>query len=309
MLELRHLYTLRALRDCGNLALAADHLHLTQSALSHQVKALEDHYGCALFMRKSRPLRFTEAGARLLQLAEQVLVQVQAADRDIGQLLSGKAGRLHIALECHSCFEWLMPSMDAFRVHWPEVTLDLSAGFNFDSTPALLNGDVDLVITSDVQEDVNGVVYQPLFGYQALLVMATDHALASHAFIVPQDLARETLITYPVPRNRLDIFRHFLHPAQVEPLAQRTTELTLMIMQLVASRRGVAALPNWVAADYLAHDYVAARPLGATGMWGTLYAALRSEQVNSPFMQGFLEIARNTSFLTLKDIRVPEVSN
>lgn len=302
MLEIRHLHTLNTLRDCGSLALAAQSLHLTQSALSHQIKALEAHYGCILFLRKSRPLRFTEAGQRLLTLAEQVLAQVQQAERDVGQLLNGGGGRLHIALECHSCFEWLMPSMDAFREHWPEVSMDLSAGFNFDSMPALLNGDVDLVITSDVQ-NANGVIYQPLFTYQAMLVMACDHPLAGRAYIEPQDLAQETLITYPVPRNRLDIFRNFLHPAQVEPLSQRTTELTLMIMQLVASHRGVAALPNWVVADYLAYNYVAARPLGQDGIWATLYAAMRAEQVTSAFTQGFVDIARETSFRTLTGIR------
>lgn len=302
MLELRHLHTLITLRDCGSLALAARHLHVTQSALSHQLKALEGHYSASLFVRKSRPLRFTPAGERLLALADQVLAQVHSAERDIVQLSSGLGGRLHIALECHSCFEWLMPSMDAFRERWPEVKLDLSAGFNFDSLPALLKNDIDLVITSDAQQAA-GVVYLPLFAYQAVLVMARDHELSERDWITPQDLSTETLITYPVPRSRLDIFRHFLHPAGVEPVAQRTAELTLMIMQLVASRRGVAALPNWVVADYLAYNYVAARPLGCEGMWSTLYAALRVEQLNSPFMRSFIAIARETSFRTLSGIR------
>ena len=302
MLELRHLHTLHTLRDCGSLALAAQQLHLTQSALSYQIKALEQHYGAKLFLRKTRPLRFTPAGERLLALAEQVLTQVRLAEQEVMHLVGGAGGRLHIALECHSCFEWLMPSMDAFREHWPEIKMDLSAGFNFDSIPALLKGDVDLVITSDSQ-DIAGVVYEPLFGYQALLVMACDHPLAARDWIAPQDLATETLITYPVPRNRLDIFRHFLHPAGIEPLAQRTTELTLMIMQLVASRRGVAALPNWVVADYLAYNYVAARPLSSTGMWGTLYAAVRAEQINAAFIRAFIQTARATSFNTLSGIR------
>lgn len=302
MLELRHLHTLTALRECGSLALAAEYLHVTQSALSHQIKAIETHYHCTLFLRKTRPLRFTSSGERLLALAEQVLAQVHLAERDIAQLVSGAGGRLHIALECHSCFAWLMPSMDAFREHYPEVKMDLSAGFNFDSIPALLKGDIDLVITSDLQ-DIAGVAYQPLFGYQSLLAMACDHPLTSRTWITPQDLAGETLITYPVPRNRLDIFRHFLHPASVEPAAQRTTELTLMIMQLVASRRGVAALPNWVVAEYLSYNYVAARPLGRDGMWGNLYAALRTEHVTSAFMLGFVTIARDTSFRTLTGIR------
>jgi LysR family transcriptional regulator, regulator for metE and metH len=302
MLEIRHLRALLAIRDSGSLAQAAVRLHLTQSALSHQIKALEQHYGSRLFQRKSKPLNFTTAGQRLLALAEQVIGELREAESDLARLQSGQTGRLSIAIECHSCFEWLMPSMNAFREHWPEVEMDLSAGFNFDSLPALLKGGIDLVITSD-QQSLPGVLFEPLFGYQALLVIANDHPLTEHAWIEPQDLAGETLITYPVPRNRLDIFKRFLEPAGVEPAGLRTTELTLMMAQLVASRRGVAALPNWVVEEYLKHNYVAARPLGREGLWGTLYAALRASDAAIPYMRDFISVARETSFRTLTGIR------
>jgi LysR family transcriptional regulator for metE and metH len=302
MLEIRHLRALLAIRDSGSLAQAAVRLHLTQSALSHQIKALEQRYGNKLFQRKTKPVHFTAAGQRLLTLAEQVLSQMREAESDMARMLSGESGRLHIAIECHSCFEWLMPSMSAFREQWPEVEMDLSAGFNFDSIPALSQGTVDIVISSDLQH-VPGIEYQPLFGYQALLVMASDHPLATRGWIEPQDLAGETLITYPVPRGRLDIFKRFLEPAGVEPAGLRTTELTLMMVQLAASRRGVAALPNWVVEEYLKHDYVAARPLGREGLWGTLYAALRASDAATPYMREFISIARETSFRTLTGIR------
>ena len=302
MLEIRHLRALLALRDSGSLAQAAVRLHLTQSALSHQIKALEQHYGSRLFQRKSKPLLFTAAGQRLLALAEQTLGQLREAEADLARLQLGKTGRLSIAIECHSCFEWLMPSMNAFREHWPEVEMDLSAGFNFDSLPALLKGGIDLVITSD-RQSLAGVLFEPLFGYQALLVIANDHPLTARTWIEPQDLAGETLITYPVPRNRLDIFKRFLEPAGVEPAGLRTTELTLMMAQLVASRRGVAALPNWVVEEYLKHDYIAARPLGREGLWGTLYAALRASDAGIPYMRDFINVARATSFGSLTGIK------
>lgn len=301
MLELRHLRALVLLNECGTLSVTAERLHLTPSALSHQLKVMETHYG-PIFLRKSRPLRFTPAGERLLHLASRVLGEVRQAEHDITALTHGNTGRLNIAIECHSCFEWLMPGINAFREQWPAVEIDLSAGFNFDSLPALARGDVDLVITSDVKK-TTGVSFTPLFHYQALLVMAPDHPLISRAWIRPSDLAGETLITYPVPRQRLDIFKRFLHPAGIKPAAQRTTELTLMMVQLVASGRGVAALPNWVAADYLKHHYVAARPLGRQGLWGTLYCALRSGQKSMPYMQGFIDTAREVSFRTLNGIQ------
>ncbi|MDX1657071.1 MAG: LysR family transcriptional regulator, partial [Candidatus Competibacteraceae bacterium] len=261
-LEIRHLRTLVMLRDTGSVVQAAERLHLTQSALSHQAKALEDYFGLALFVRKSRPLRFTPAGQRLLALADKVLPAVSTAERDLARLVGGQAGRLHIAIECHSCFDWLLPTMDAFRANWPEVELDIITGYSFDPLPALSRGDVDFVVTADPLGDA-ALSYRPLFSYQGMLALAQDHLLASKPRIEPEDLLDQTLITYPVERSRLDVFKHFLTPAGVEPTAVRTTELTAMIMQLVASHRGVAALPSWVLTEYLARNYVAARPLGA----------------------------------------------
>ncbi|MEZ5591728.1 MAG: LysR family transcriptional regulator [Gammaproteobacteria bacterium] len=301
-LELRHLRTLAMLRDTGSIADAAERLHLTQSALSHQAKALEDYYGLPMFIRKTKPIRFTPAGNRLLVLADLVLPELAAVERDLAKLAGGQAGRLHIAIECHSCFEWLMPTMDVFRTNWPEVELDILTSISFDPLPALLRGEADLVITSDPIESA-GIAYQPLFSYQGMLALAKEHPLTRKDWIAPQDLADQTLISYPVERARLDVFKHFFDPAGVEPAAIRTTELTVMILQLVASRRGVAALPSWVLTEYLARDYIAARPLGNQPFWCTLLAAMRADDAEQPYMRDFTATARETAFRVLHGIR------
>lgn len=302
-LELRHLRTLTMLRDTGSVVQAARRLHLTQSALSHQAKALEDYFGVCLFVRKSRPLRFTPAGQRLLTLADQVLPTVLAAERDLNRYAGGQTGRLHIAIECHSCFEWLMPAMDAFRSNWPEVELDILTSFGFDPLPALSRGDVDLVVSSDPIDNPT-ISYRPLFRYQGMLALARQHPLAAKAWIDPTDLADQTLITYPVERARLDVFKHFLDPQGVEPMAVRTTELTVMMLQLVASNRGVAALPSWVLTEYLSRDYVIARPLGQAASWCTLFAATRTADAQMPYMTDFMDTAQEISFRVLHGIQI-----
>jgi len=302
MIEIRHLKTLAALRDAGSLVEAAERIHLTQSALSHQIKDLEERLNCSLFIRKTRPICFTSAGQRLLTLADELLPMVRNAERDVMRLAGGETGRLNICIECHSCFDWLMPTIDHFRQHWPEVELDLSTGFSFQPLPALARGDLDLVITSDPEERT-GIHYAPLFSYESILVMGRQHRLAAKRHIQPEDLARETLITYPVEQNRLDVFTRFLDPADVEPGEIRTSELTVMIMQLVASGRGVAALPNWAAHEYLEREYIAARPLGEKGLWCTLYAAMREDQKDADFMIDFLNTAREITFRNLNGIR------
>ncbi|MFW6094162.1 MAG: LysR family transcriptional regulator [Pseudomonadota bacterium] len=300
-IELRHLRTLVALRDSGSLVEAAEQVYLTQSALSHQIKDLEGRLGCALFIRKTRPVRFTTAGQRLLKLADEVLPLVYGAEQDLGRLAGGEAGRIFMAIECHSCFEWLLPAIDRYREAWSDVELDIASGFHFAPLPALARGDLDLVITADPIDDP-GLAYLPLFSYEAQLAVARDHPLAGKPWVEPEDLARETLISYPVDRDRLDIFKSFLDPAGVEPRRIRNAELTTMMVQLVASGRGVVCLPNWALHEYLTRDYVVVKSLGEEGVWPTLYAAVREDQKAAPFIQGFVKVAKQTCFDNLVGI-------
>jgi LysR family transcriptional regulator for metE and metH len=300
--DLRHLRTLAALRDTGSLVEAAERVYLTQSALSHQLKDLEERIGTPLFVRKTRPVRFTAAGRRLLQLADRILPEFRAAEQDLARLAGGEAGRLFMAIECHSCFDWLLPAIERYRDAWPEVDLDLSSAFGFAPLPALARGDLDLVITSDPL-DLPGIAYLPLFRYEAVLAVAPDHRLANARAVTPEELAEEVLISYPVERDRLDVLTRFLDPAGLAPARIRNAELTPMIVQLVASGRGVACLPNWALTEYLERDMVRVLSLGGQGVWPVLHAAVREDQARAPYLQAFVETARETCFERLAGIR------
>lgn len=301
LVELRHLRTLLAVADTGSLSDAAERLHLTQSALSHQLKDLESRLAVTLVHRRSRPLQFTAAGERLLGLARDIVPRVQATERELRDQGQGTSGRLHIAIECHSCFEWLLPALDRFRERWPSVEVDLRPGFYDDAQQELLNWQCDLVITSDPADDP-GLLALPLFQYDCVLVLAKDHPLARQDQIQPSDLATETLITYPVDPGRLDVYRLFLNPAGVKPAAVRTCEHTLMMVQLAASRRGVCALPNWVAQEYEERGWVVTRPLG-NGVHSTLYAALRKEDSGKAYLDDLWRISVGSCCERLKGIQ------
>ena len=291
-LEFRHLRTIRAIHDQGGLARAAEVLNITQSALSHQIKALEEQVGMELFIRRSKPLKLSKAGMKLLALANSVLPQVDTLEQDFADLKSGKTGRMHIAIECHACFEWLFPVLEDFRHSWPGVDVDIRPGLAFDALPALQREEVDLVISAD-PEDLPGVEFITLFDYAPTFVCARNHPLAGKKFIEAEDLRGETLITYPVDKARLDAFTQLLTPARVEPRAIRQVELTAVIMLLVASGRGVSVLPDWVIADQkYGHDFVA-RPLTRSGVTRTLYAAIREAEVDAGYMRDFVMITRD----------------
>ncbi len=291
LLQIRHLRSLLSIHETGSLVRAAERLHVTQSALSHQIKTLEHHYDTPLYLRNYKPLRLTAAGRRLLELAQQVLPLLESADQDLRRSARGEFGRLHIAIECHACFEWLAPVLSRFRRQWPEIEVDIRFGVSFTALPALQAGEVDLVVSSDpVARD--DLVFAELFHYESRLVMARGHALARKRYIRPADLAGETLITYPVSRQRLDVFNRFLQPAGVEPAALRQAELTAVIMLLVTSGRGVSVLPDWVLRESASSAQFLTRPLGRGGMAGTLFAAVRQMDADAVYMQDFIGLAR-----------------
>lgn len=301
LLELKHLRTLNALKEKGSLVEAAESVHLTQSALSHQIKDLEERLNCPLLIRKSRPLQFTPAGEKLVKLARQILPKVAATEQALRQMAGGESGRLHIAIECHSCFEWLLPTLNEFRQIWPSVEMDLGTGFSFNGLHALSRGQIDLVITSDPNGDPD-LHFEPLFRFPMLLVHGNRHWLSEKSFVEPQDLADETLIIYPVEPDRLSIFARFLTPAGVIPAQTRQTELTLMMIQLVASELGVCVLPNWAISEYLRKDLVSAKPLGEDGLWCTLYAAVHKNHVALNYIKDFIRLARTLPFKHLEGI-------
>ncbi|WP_133543390.1 LysR family transcriptional regulator [Mesocricetibacter intestinalis] len=303
-LELRHLKTLIALKETGSVSMAAKRVYLTQSALSHQIKLLEEQYGLALFERKTQPLHFTAAGERLIKLAQDILPKVIEAERDLARVKQGEAGELRIAVECHTCFDWLMPAMDSFRRHWPLVELDIVSGFHTDTVGLLLSHRADWAVVSEI-EVTPGIIHKPLFSYEMVGLCAKDHPLAAKAVWEAEDFIDQTWITYPVPDDMLDLLRQVLKPAGVDPV-RRTSELTIAIIQLVASKRGVAALPFWAAKPYLDRGYVVAKKITSQGLYSNLYAAYREADADSAYIDDFYETVKAQSFSTLPGLSVLE---
>lgn len=296
-LELRHLKTLITLKETGSVSLAAKRIHLTQSALSHQLKLLEEHYQMSLFERKTTPIRFTAAGERLVKLGYDLLPKVVEAELDLIRMQQGDVGELRIAVECHTCFDWLMPAMDSFRQHWGLIELDIVSGFHSDPVGLLLTHRADWAVVSEIEHSQE-IHYKPLFSYEMVAICSKDHPLSTKPIWEAEDFRNETLIHYPVPDDMLDLLRKVLLPNGINP-TRRTSELTIAIIQLVASKRGVAALPYWAVKPYLERGYVVARKITENGLFSNLYGAMREADSRLAYIEDFHNTVTAESFASL----------
>ncbi|MGC4086707.1 MAG: LysR family transcriptional regulator [Polyangiaceae bacterium] len=302
IVEVRHLLTLKAIAETGSLTRAAKRRALTLSAISHQIRELEHLLGVTLIERRTKPLALAPAGARLLTCAEAVLPLLAQAEADAVRLGSKPGARLHLALECHSCFEWLLPAIDRLREAWSELDIDLRLGPRFDPIPALLAREVDAVLGTD-RTAHPGVHYEGIFRYEIVLVVPANHPLARRPHIEPADVRHEMWVTYPVELERLDVVTRFLRPAGVEPKRDRTAELTSVLLQLVKSGRGVAALPSWALFDARDAPELRRLRLGKGGLHSELFVAVREDERAAPHQTAFANVARKTAFELLEDIQ------
>ena len=300
MIELKHLKTLQTLRDAGSLVAASARLHLTQAALSHQINEIEQRLGYKFFIRKSQPIRFSEQGNILLALADAILPQVAQA---LERCRYPSARRLTIAIECHSCIQWLMPALNTFRQAQPEISLELESGIVFDLHPVLQRGELDVLITSD-RLVTPQLSYTPLFDFEVRLVLSPDHPLSLQRQITPADLAEYALLTYPVSKHRLDIWQHFLLPAGVAPRI-KTVDNTALLIQMASAGMGITALPHWAVETFEKQGLVVTRPLGK-GLWRRLYGATREGEQYQPAIEHFIETLKQHGFQRLRLIRPPQ---
>ena len=294
MLERIHLAIVQEVDREGSLTAAAGRLHLTQSALSHAVRKLEDHLGTPLWIREGRSLRPTQAGEFLLAVANRVLPQLDLAEERLQQFARGERGTLRIGMECHPCYQWLLKVVSPYLAAWPTVEVDVKQKFQFGGVGALFGYEIDMLVTPDPFFRP-GLVYEPVFDYEQVLVVAGGHRLAGEAsrgHVLPEQLADETLLTYPVETERLDIFNRFLMPAGVRPRRHKIVENTDIMLQMVASGRGITALPRWLVEEYaLKMDIVPLR-LGAEGIAKQIHLGYREGDAGVEYLRGFVEMAQ-----------------
>jgi LysR family transcriptional regulator for metE and metH len=286
-----HLAIVREVDRLGSLTAAAQALHLTQPALSHAIKKIEQQLGTEIWAREGRGLRPTQAGETLLQLANRVLPQLEHAERLMRQIAAGQRGSLRIGMECHPCYQWLLKVVSPYLAGWPDVDVDVKQKFQFGGIGALLGYEIDLLVTPDPLYKA-GLAFLPVFDYEQVLVVAGAHRLAGKEYVTPRQLRDETLITYPVPIDRLDIYNQFFLPAGCAPKQHKTIETTDIMLQMVESARGVAALPLWLVEEYAARMDIAAVRLGRRGIAKQIFLGMREADAGIDYLRAFVETAK-----------------
>lgn len=288
MIERIHLEIIRALVDEGSLTKAADKISLTQPALTHSIKKLESLLGCTLWTKEGRSLKLTNYGNYLYKRAKKILPQFKDMEDGLKGLVSGKSGTLKICVECNPCYELLVGKIGDYLKKWPLVDIDVSRNFSFNGIEALLNRSIDMIITPDKYEHKK-IHYYPIKEFSVLIVTSTDHPFNNKDFITPKDFKDETIYTYPVDMQRLDLFTDILIPHGVRPKRHITIEETEIILQLVSANRGISYFPDWLINKYSSSFGLKSHKIGDFDIKRVLYLAIREEDKHIGYLKDFID--------------------
>jgi LysR family transcriptional regulator for metE and metH len=221
------------------------------------------------------------------------LPQFERAEQQLQRFAQGERGTMRIGMECHPCYQWLLKVAAPFLDAWPGVDLDVIQKFQFGGIDALFSHDIDVLVTPDPLKK-QGLTFEPVFDYEQVLVVSKAHPLRNATYVEPEQLVDETLITYPVSIDRLDVFNRFLTPAGVIPKRHKLIETTDIMLQMVACGRGVAALPRWLVMEQKPRFELFPIRLGKKGIAKQIYLGLRKEDAKVDYMKAFVEIARSS---------------
>ncbi len=294
MIRRDHLEIIHALSRTGTLTSAAEALHLTQSALSHAMRRLEEQAGVALWEPDGRRIRLTQAGEYLRSIADRIVPQLAHADLTLAGYAEGRLGTLRVGMECHPCYEWFLTILPRFLAEHPAIDVDVIQRHQFSGIEALETHQIDLLLTPDplTAEEIE---FEPLFPYEMRLAARVDMDVPLHRegteerYVDGNAFLHLDLLTYPVGRERLDLFTRLLIPEGIEPRSVRAVEATEVMLELVRAGRGVTALPDWMV-ERLGNE-VASYRIGRDGIHKHLAVGYRRGSEMAPYVGDFLVLA------------------
>jgi LysR family transcriptional regulator for metE and metH len=287
-LDSRHLRLVAEVARTQSVTRAADRLHVTQSAVSHQLREIEARLGTPLFHRSGRRMVPTPAGAHLVQSAARVLDEIERAESAIGQLARHDAGQFRVCTQCHTGYHWLPPLLQAVRRRFPKVDVRIAPEHTDHAIGALLDGKLDLAILNGDPKDPR-LRLCPLFQDEHAVIVAPDHPFAARAFVTPQQLSRERLFLYSRSLDDALIIQTVLRPARLEPEDVTLIRLTEAILEMVKAGLGVSVLPTWSVEPAIESGLVKAVRITRAGVFRRWDAATLAGAPPSPFLEYFVK--------------------
>jgi len=287
-MEIRHLKLIKAIVEEGSITNAIDKLHLTQSALSHQLKEAEYQLGTQIFLRQNKKLILTKAGMKLYETANEILEKLSGTEKEIKQMIFGEFGTIRISTECYSSYHWLPSVLKQFHLLYPNVDLQIIMEATHYPLQKLQESIIDIAITSDPIKD-NNIKYLELFQDEMLMVVSTNHSWADKKYVVAEDFITEHLLIHSLPLETVTVHQFLLAPAKITPKKITPLPLTEASIEMVKADMGIMAMAKWAVQPYLKDNTLKTIKIGKNGLKRKHFIAIMNNKTYPNYFNHFIE--------------------
>ncbi|SHH23156.1 LysR family transcriptional regulator [Flavobacterium johnsoniae] len=291
-MEIRHLKLIKAIVEEGSITKAIDKLHLTQSALSHQLKEAEYQLGTPIFLRTNKKLVLTKAGEKIYELANEILNKLTETESQIKQMVFGEYGEIRISTECFSSYHWLPSVLKQFHLLYPNVELKIVTEATHIPLQKLLENTIDIAIVSDTIKD-HHIKYTELFQDEVVVVISENHPWADKKYVVAEDFVNEHLIIHSLPMETVTIYQYFLAPAKVAPKKITPLPLTEASLEMVKADMGIMSMAKWALQPHIKNNPIKAVKVGKNGLKRKHFIATRANETYPDYFQHFINFLQN----------------
>lgn len=296
-MEIRHLRLIKSIVEEGSITKAIAKLHLTQSALSHQLKEAEYQLGTKIFLRINKKLVLTKAGEKLYTTANEILQKLSATEAEIKKMVFGESGEVRISTECYSSYHWLPSLMRQFHLLYPNVELKIVLEATHYPLEKLLAGALDVAIVSDIVKD-DYIEYSELFQDEMVALVHTSHEWVKKKYVVAEDFANENLIIHSLPLSTVTVHEMILKPAGISPKKVTILPMTEASVEMVKAEMGILVMAKWALKPYLSSDQLKIIKIGKNGLKRTHFIATLKDEGRPDYFNHFIEFLQREITMT-----------
>jgi DNA-binding transcriptional LysR family regulator len=272
-IDSRQIRAFASLARTGSFTLAAKELHLTQSAISHSMKALEREVGCRVLDKLGKKVVLTEAGEALLVHVERILGEMALARAELDQLGKWGQSRLRLGASSTACQHILPTVLREFRESFPQCVISIEPGDTPEMIAALRDRRIDLAVNLEPKRD-EPLAFRPLFTDELSFVLSPLHAWAREGRVERSQIAKQHYILYGKRSYTAEMIDEYFRQEDIVLYSSIDLGSMEAIKELVKLGLGVSILATWTCRKEIEERSLVSLPLGKRKLrrrWGVLH--------------------------------------
>ncbi|WP_350284734.1 LysR family transcriptional regulator [uncultured Croceitalea sp.] len=286
-MELKYFRLIKTIAEEGSIANSSERLFLTQSALSHQLRDLEERLGFKVFLRTRNKWELTEEGNELYRLANRLFRSIDESFSNIEHIKEGSRGAIKLSTECQSFFHGIPSFIQKMGILYPEIDIDLILGATHQTISQVLSNEIDIAIvtTRPASEELVSIkVHED----EIFAVMHKENPLNTVDNLEASHFTNVHLLINSFPLEGVSVYEHFLKPNRINPTKISAIPFTEITLSMIEANMGIMCAPKWQLKSFDLSENIVFKRISKNGLKRDHFLVVRKVNRNKKYIHDFI---------------------